>query len=127
MPELGDVTNEFIRGEMRKALRMRLSIRREDVRAKWEEREHAGRDEIHRVVDEVVVFFAEWERGTEAANECVARIDGFLDTGSDPARESASAAGSPLGRAPEQVATGDPISSGEPTSPPDWDLLPSPR
>jgi hypothetical protein len=97
---------EFIRGEMRKAPRMRLSIRREDVRAKWEEREKAGRDEIHRVVDEVVVFFAEWERGTTAASECVTRIDNFLAAGADPATESASAGGSPA------------------PSPPDWDLLP---
>jgi hypothetical protein len=99
---------EFIRGEMRKDRRMRLPMWRDDIRAKWEEREQAGQDEIYRVVDEVVVFFAEWERGTTAAGECVARIDNFLAAGSDPDTETASAGRSPA------------------LSPPDWDLLPPP-
>jgi len=100
---------EFIRGEMRKDLRTRLPMWRDDARAKWEEREHTGQDEIYRVVDEVVVFFAEWGRGTTAADECVALIDSFPGTGADPATESAPAAG------------------GSALSPPDWDLLPPPR
>jgi hypothetical protein len=99
---------EFIRGEMRKALRVRLPMWRDDARAKWEEREHVGQDEICRVVHEVVLFFAEWGRGTTAAEECVALIDSFPGTGADPAAEGA------------------PASGGSALSPPDW-LLPPPR
>ncbi len=83
--ELAAEYSEFVKSGMEAELDSPLARlsrkRRDDIHARWQEREKAGKEAILRAITDVHKFYAQWNRQERAAKDCVALIDNNFGTG----------------------------------------------